>query len=107
MRVFVAAQGSLVKSLQFAGDFNAVPEGLRRLESVLRWRHLNADTMRDLVAEVRGETGSDAGWRHDDDVVTAVLSAGESALDRFAAPVRPTGSCYFPEPKVHEQGSRL
>ncbi len=107
VRVFVAAQGSLVKSLQFAGDFNAVPEGLRRLESVLRWRHLNADTMRDLVAEVRGETGSDAGWRHDDDVVAAVLSAGESALDRFAAPVRPTGSCYFPEPKVHEQGSRL
>lgn len=101
VRVFVAAQGSLVKSLQFAGDFNAVPEGLRRLESALRWRHLNADTMRELVAQVRGDTGVDAGWRRDDDVVAAVLSAGESALDRSAAPVRPTGSCYFPE-----QGSR-
>lgn len=112
VRVFVAAQGSLVKSLQFAGDFNAVPEGLRRLESALRWRHLNADSMRDLVAEVRGETGSDAGWRHDDDVVAAVLSAGESALDRCAAPVRPTGSCYFPDQNTSdriasEQGSRL
>lgn len=105
VRVFVAAQGSLVKSLQFAGDFNAVPEGLRRLESALRWRHLNADTMRDLVAEVRGDTGADAGWRRDDDVVAAVLSAGESALDRCAEPVRPTGSCYFPDQNVPDQNS--
>ena len=101
VRVFVAAQGSLVKSLQFAGDFNTVPEGLRQLEHTLRWRHLNADTMSDLVAEVRAATGADAGWRRDEDVVTAVLNAGASALHRCAAPVRPTGSCYFPE-----QGSR-
>lgn len=109
VRVFVAAQGSLVKSLQFAGDFNAVPAGLRRLEHELRWRHLNADTMRELVAGVRGDTGDDAGWRRDDDVVAAVLSAGESALDRCAAPVRPAGSCYFPDNNVpqNEQGSRL
>ncbi len=107
VRVFVAAQGSLVKSLQFAGDFNTVPEGLRRLESALRWRHLNADTMRELVAEVRSDTGADAGWRRDDDVVAALLSAGESALDRCAAPVRPTGSCYFPDQNSPKQGSRL
>lgn len=107
VRVFVAAQGSLVKSLQFAGDFNAVPEGLRRLESTLRWRHLNADSIRDLVAEVRTGAGTDAGWRDDDDVVAAVLSAGASAIDRCAAPVRPTGSCYFPDMNRPEQGSRL
>ncbi len=115
VRVFVAAQGSLVKSLQFAGDFNAVPEGLRRLEHTLRWRHLHVDTMRELVAEVRVDTGAEAGWRRDDDVVAAVLSAGESALDRCAAPVRPTGSCYFPDPNgsgtvssnTADQGSRL
>lgn len=101
VRVFVAAQGSLVKSLQFAGDFNTVPEGLRRLEHTLRWRHLHRDTMNDLVAEVRAATGTEAGWRCDEDVVGAVLHAGASALDRCAAPVRPTGSCYFPE-----QGSR-
>ncbi|MGK2316306.1 lipoate--protein ligase family protein [Gordonia rhizosphera NBRC 16068] len=102
VRVFVAAQGSLVKSLQFAGDFNAVPDGLRRLEHTLRWRHLNADTMHHLVAEVRSASGTDAGWRRDSDVVAAVLSAGADAMDRCAAPVRPTGSCYFPE-----QGSHL
>lgn len=105
VRVFVSAQGSLVKSLQFAGDFNAVPEGLRRLEHALRWRHLNADTMRDVVAEVRTGTGPDAGWRRDEDVVAAVLSAGAGALDRGAAPVRVNGSCYFPDQT--EQGSRL
>lgn len=101
VRVFVAAQGSLVKSLQFAGDFNCVPEGLRRLEHTLRWRRLNSDTVHGLVAEVRTATGADAGWRRDEDVVAAVLDAGADALDRSAAPVRPTGSCYFPE-----QGSR-
>jgi lipoate-protein ligase A len=101
VRVFVAAQGSLVKSLQFTGDFNAVPEGLRRLENTLRWRHLKADTVHGLVAEVRSATGTDAGWRRDEDVVAAVLDAGARAVDRSAAPVRPTGSCYFPE-----QGSR-
>ncbi len=102
VRVFVAAQGSLVKSLQFTGDFNAVPTGLRQLEHTLRWRHLNTDTVHGLVAEVRSATGSEAGWRRDEDVVAAVLDAGAKALDPSAAPVRPTGSCYFPE-----QGSRL
>ena len=106
VRVFVAAQGSLVKSLQFAGDFNAVPEGLRRLEQTLRWRHLNADTVRDLVATVRSDTGNDAGWRSDEDVVAAVLNAGASALDRLASPVRATGSCYFPDQILADQGSR-
>ena len=101
VRVFVAAQGSLVKSLQFTGDFNTVPEGLRRLENTLRWRHLNTDTVHGLVADVRSATGADAGWRRDEDVVAAVLDAGARAVDRSAAPVRPTGSCYFPE-----QGSR-
>jgi lipoate-protein ligase A len=102
VRVFVAAQGTLVKSAQFTGDFNTVPEGLRRLEASLRWRHLNAGTMLNLVADVRSQTGADAGWRRDDDVVTAVLAAGARAVDPSATPLRPTGSCYFPE-----QGSRL
>jgi lipoate-protein ligase A len=103
IRVFVAAQGSLVKSAQFTGDFNTVPAGLRQLESSLRWRHLSADTVGGLVAEVRSATGTEAGWRRDEDVVAAVLDAGARAIDRSAAPVRPAGSCYFPE----QQGSRL
>jgi len=106
VRVFVAAQGSLVKSLQFAGDFNAVPEGLRRLEQTLRWRHLNADTVRHLVASARSDTGTDAGWRSDEDVVAAVLNAGASALVHHASPVRATGSCYFPDQILADQGSR-
>jgi lipoate-protein ligase A len=101
VRVFVAAQGSLVKSVQFTGDFNSVPDGLRRLEAALRWRHLDAGTVHGLVADVRSATGVDAGWRRDEDLVAAVLDAGARAVDRSAAPVRPTGSCYFPE-----QGSR-
>ncbi|RDH79950.1 lipoate--protein ligase family protein [Mycolicibacterium moriokaense] len=103
VRVFVAAQGALVKSAQFTGDFNTVPDGLRRLESSLRWRHLNIDTVSSLVAQVRSAAGSEAGWRRDEDVVTAVLDAGAKAVGRSAEPVRPTGSCYFPE----QQGSRL
>ncbi len=103
VRVFVAAKGSLVKSAQFTGDFNTVPAGLRQLESTLRWRHLSADTVRGLVSQVRSEVGAEAGWRRDDDVVAAVLDAGARAVDRSAEPVRPAGSCYFPE----QQGSSL
>jgi lipoate-protein ligase A len=103
VRVFVAAQGPLVKSVMFTGDFNTVPSGLRRLESALRWRRLDEPTVAELVAGTRADRDpdlgdSDLGWRRDADVVAAVLGAGAKAVDRAAAqPVRAEGSCYFPD----------
>jgi lipoate-protein ligase A len=98
VRCFVAAQGSLVKSVLFTGDFNTVPEGLRHLEAALRWRRLDEPTVAELVAQSRNGCPDDVGWRHDADVVAAVLGAGAKAVDRATAqPVRPAGSCYFPD----------
>jgi lipoate-protein ligase A len=98
VRVFVAVQGRLVKNALFTGDFNTVPEGLRRLESELRWRRLEETTVGGIVAGVRAAAGPDAGWRADSDVVASLLTAGDEAVQReAAAPVRPEGSCYFPD----------
>ena len=99
IRCFVAAQGSLVKSVLFTGDFNTVPAGLRSLEAALRWRRLDEPTVAELVTQTHNAYEDDLGWRRDADVVAAVLGAGAKAVDRAAAqPVRPAGSCYFPEP---------
>lgn len=98
VRVFVAAQGRLIKSVLFTGDFTVLPTGLRRLESALRWRRLD----RSVIAAVTRTAGEwnreDRGWARDLDVVDAVLAAGERAVEREqAAPYRPSGSCYFPD----------
>jgi lipoate-protein ligase A len=99
VRVHVAAQRALATSVLFTGDFTAVPAGLRRLEAALRWRRLDARTVAGIVAEVRAEAEDDLGWDADADVVEAVLTAASRAIDREAAePVRPQGSCYFPDP---------
>lgn len=87
-----------MKSVLFTGDFNTVPFGLRRLEAGLRWRRLDESTVAGLVAQARAGAHDDLGWRRDDDVVAAVLGAGAKAVDRSTAePVRPEGSCYFPD----------
>jgi lipoate-protein ligase A len=101
VRVYVAAQGPVVKNVIFTGDFNTVPEGLRLLEAALRWRRLDESTVTELVAQVRAAAGPDEelGWARDADLVAALLAAGRSAARRSAAePVRPEGSCYFPDP---------
>lgn len=101
VRVFVAAQGALIKSVMFTGDFTAVPAGLRQLEAALRWRRLDEVGVAEVVAAVRAENRADLGWEADRDVVNAVLGAGARATERHAAtPVRPQGSCYFPEQPV-------
>ncbi len=106
VRVFVAAQGSLIKSVMFTGDFNTVPAGLSNLEAQLRWRHLDEPTVAGLVCAARRSHEDDLGWRRDADVVAAVLGAGGRAADRASAqPVRPAGSCYFPEPATTAQRS--
>ncbi|MEZ5096841.1 MAG: biotin/lipoate A/B protein ligase family protein [Nocardioides sp.] len=98
VRVFVAAQASLTKSVMFSGDFNVLPAGLQQLEVDLRWRRLEPTTVAALVGEVRRQFPDDLGWQRDDDVVQALLEAGSRAVGHEAAhPVRPEGSCYFPE----------
>jgi lipoate-protein ligase A len=98
VRVFVAAQGRLAKSVMFTGDFNTLPTGLKQLEADLRWRQLEPSAVAAVVAGTRRSHADDLGWRSDHDLVRAVLDAGARAAQRTAAhPVRAEGSCYFPD----------
>jgi lipoate-protein ligase A len=95
VRCYLALHGSTIKSALFAGDFNEVPEPLVRLEAALRWARLEESEVRGLAARAcAGGTGLGVPV---DEILSAVMEAGRRALDCQAVPVRPQGSCYFPE----------
>ena len=94
VRCYLALHGPTIKSALFAGDFNTVPEPLARFEASLRWARLEEATIEKLAA-VSCPDGTGLGVPPSD-LVKAVLAAGERAVAP-AAPVRPSGSCYFPE----------
>jgi lipoate-protein ligase A len=94
VRCYLALHGPTIKSALFTGDFNAVPEPLARFEASLRWARLEEATLEKL-ATVACPDGTGLGVPPSE-LVKAVLTAGERAVAP-AAPVRPSGSCYFPE----------
>jgi lipoate-protein ligase A len=99
VRCYLALHGPTIKSALFTGDFNTVPEPLARFEASLRWARLEEATLEKLAAAAcPGGTGLGV---PPSELVKAVLAAGEraavSSSGMAAAPVRPSGSCYFPE----------
>jgi lipoate-protein ligase A len=94
VRCYLALHGPTIKSALFTGDFNAVPEPLARFEASLRWARLEEATLGKLAASTCPD-GTGLGVPPSE-LVKAVLAAGERAVAP-AAPVRPSGSCYFPE----------
>jgi lipoate-protein ligase A len=94
VRCYLALHGPTIKSALFTGDFNAVPEPLARFEASLRWARLEEATLERLAASTCPD-GTGLGVPPSE-LVKAVLAAGERAVAP-AAPVRPSGSCYFPE----------
>lgn len=98
VRVYLAVQGQLIKSVLFTGDFSTLHAGLRQLEAALRWRRLDRSTVLGVVRTVEGRVGENRGWASEQDVLNAVLEAGARATDReHATPFRSQGSCYFPD----------
>jgi lipoate---protein ligase len=99
VRCYLALHGPTIKSALFTGDFNTVPEPLARFEASLRWARLEEATLEKL-AEASCPHGTGLGVPPSE-LVKAVLTAGERAAQShptsLAAPVRPAGSCYFPE----------
>jgi len=97
VRVYVATHGNAIKSMLVAGDFNAIPPRLTALEGALRWSAARRERIEELTL---------ATLRADDlrvppaAVAEAIWEATNRALERAggAHPVRPDGSCYFPEP---------
>jgi lipoate-protein ligase A len=97
VRCYLALHGPTIKSALFTGDFNTVPEPLARFEASLRWARLEEATVERLAA-LACPDGTGLGVPPSE-LVKAVLTAGERAVAP-AAPVRPSGSCYFPEAQV-------
>ena len=99
VRCYLAVHGPTIKSALFTGDFNTVPEPLARFEASLRWARLEEATLEKLAAAACPQ-GTGLGVPPAE-LVRAVLAAGERAAvkspELAAAPVRPSGSCYFPE----------
>jgi lipoate-protein ligase A len=99
VRCYLALHGPTIKSALFTGDFNTVPEPLARFEASLRWARLEEATLERLAAAACPD-GTGLGVPASE-LVKAVLTAGERAAEHSgalaAAPVRPSGSCYFPE----------
>ncbi|HZQ79956.1 MAG TPA: biotin/lipoate A/B protein ligase family protein [Acidimicrobiia bacterium] len=94
VRCYLALHGPTIKSALFTGDFNTVPEPLARFEASLRWARLEEASLEKLAA-LAFPDGTGLGVPPSE-LVRAVLAAGERATVP-AAPVRPSGSCYFPE----------
>jgi len=102
VRCYLAVHGPTIKSALFTGDFNTVPEPLARFEASLRWARLEEATL-ERLASAACPDGTGLGVPPSE-LVKAVLTAGERAAqhsgEAAAAPVRPAGSCYFPEERV-------
>jgi lipoate-protein ligase A len=94
LRCYLALHGTTIKSALFAGDYNEAPQPLVRLEAALRWARLESAEL-DRLASAACPDGTGLGVPVDD-LVGLVLEAGARAAP--ANPVRPAGSCYFPEP---------
>lgn len=94
VRLYLALQGGTIKSALFTGDFNELPPALGRFEEALRWKALDPDAL--VGAVWRSGVHHDLGLRVDD-LVAAVLDAGERAAGHAVAAPQRDGSCYFPE----------
>jgi lipoate-protein ligase A len=96
VRVYAGVQNGAISSVMIAGDFSVMPSRLLALEAALRWCRADPERIRAIA---RRECAGDELSVGPDPIAAAVWSATERALARAAAaqPVRPTGSCYFPD----------
>lgn len=96
VRVYAGVQGDALSSVMLTGDFSAMPPGLLRLEAALRWCRAEPARIADVA---RNQLDGDELGVDPETIAGAVWDAAERALTRAggATPVRPEGSCYFPE----------
>lgn len=96
VRLYLAMNGTTIKSALFTGDFNEVPDEVTAFEAALRWQRADPadpDRLARSAALPAAALGVEPAT-----VATAVLDAARLATARgVAAPVRLDGSCYFPE----------
>lgn len=95
VRIFVGVHGDAIKSVLVAGDYNAVPPAVPRLEAALRWCRADAES---IAAESAKALGGGALGVEPRALSAAVWEATARALElqSVSHPLR-DGSCYFPE----------
>lgn len=96
VRVYAGLQGKALSSVLFAGDFSVMPPRLLALEAALRWCRATPERIAQIAHRTLDFDELGVG---PEPIVAAVWDATERALERAggAIPVRPEGSCYFPE----------
>jgi lipoate-protein ligase A len=96
LRVYAAVQNGSVSSVMLTGDLSIMPPALMSLEAALRWCRADRERITELVTS---ELADDELGIGPEPVAAAVWSAVARALERGAgaAPLRPSGSCYFPD----------
>jgi lipoate-protein ligase A len=95
VRVFAGVHGDTVKSVLFAGDYNALPPELPRLEAALRWCRADEASIAAVAGRALGEGALGVPATR---IAAAVWEAAGRALElaRASHPLR-DGSCFFPE----------
>lgn len=96
LRIHVGIHGGVLKSVLLTGDFNVLPAGVVRLESALKWCRAERSAITEAVHECIHETDLDAPPADVAGAIWRAVSRGDR-LNRRSHPIRPTGSCYFPE----------
>ena len=95
VRLYLTLSGFTIKSALFTGDFNDLPVPLVAFEESLRWKSLDPEKLRSLARLTAGE--STLGVTPEKLADLVLEAAGRAQARAGAAPVRPEGSCYFPE----------
>ncbi|MCP4201996.1 MAG: lipoate--protein ligase family protein [bacterium] len=99
LRVHVGIHGGALKSVLLTGDFNVLPAGVARLESALKWCRAERSAITEAVHQCLHMTDLGAPPGEVAAAIWRAVSRGVR-LNRRSHPVRPTGSCYFPEAEV-------
>ncbi|WP_249012106.1 hypothetical protein [Conexibacter sp. DBS9H8] len=97
LRVYVGVQRDALSAVLFAGDLSVMAPALLGLETRLRWCRADPDR----IAEIVNADGAAAELGVAPQALAETISAAAArALARAggASPMRPAGSCYFPEP---------
>jgi lipoate-protein ligase A len=96
VRVYVGVREETIRSILVTGDFNTQPRGVAQLEAGLKWSRLDHDR---IAAVCEKALDSDELGVKPPLIAHAIVQAATRAMerDRQAHPVRPTGSCYYPE----------
>ena len=100
-RIYLTTHGDLVKSALVVGDFNELPPELAAMESALRWRRLDGET---VVAVVAASGAAEALRVTPETLAGAVIEAGLMAREKVAGKAPPGAGAGLAEGGADHRG---